>query len=124
VSVEDAIPVAAEIVADVRARGDAALLEWTEKLDGVRPEPLRVPAERLAAARLGEEELRALRAMAAAVEAFNRPQRPPDVDVEAVPGVRARRRWVPLGSVGVYVPGGKAPLPSSLVMSVVRASRS
>lgn len=120
-SVESAIPVAAEIVADVRARGDAALLDWTERLDGVRPEPLRVPAARLASARIPEEALAALRGMAAAVEAFNRPQRPPDVDVEAVPGVRARRRWVPLSSVGVYVPGGKAPLPSSLVMSVVPA---
>jgi histidinol dehydrogenase len=121
VSVESAIPVAAEIVADVRRRGDAALLEWTERLDGVRPDPLRVPAETLAAARLRDEELAALRRMAAAVEAFNRPQRPPDVEVEAVPGVRAARRWVPLASVGVYVPGGKAPLPSSLVMAVVPA---
>jgi histidinol dehydrogenase len=55
------------------------------------------------------------------VHAFCAPQRPPDVDVEAVPGVRAERRWVPLRSVGIYVPGGRAVLPSSLAMAAVPA---
>jgi histidinol dehydrogenase len=114
------LPRVAEIVADVRERGDAALLDWTERLDGERPE-LRVPAGRLRAARLGERELTALRALTAAVHAFCAPQRPPDVDVEAVPGVRAERRWVPLRSVGIYVPGGRAVLPSSLAMAAVPA---
>jgi histidinol dehydrogenase len=51
---EDALPRAAEIVADVRERGDVALLEWCEQLDGERPESLRVPAEAIAEAELDE----------------------------------------------------------------------
>src|SRR5918993_1458177 len=98
----------------------AALLDWSERLDGVRP-GLRVPAERLRGACLGEAELAAIRALAGAVEAFCAPQRPPDVIVEAVPGIIAERRWLPLGSVGIYVPGGRAILPSSLVMAAVPA---
>ena len=114
-------PAVAEIVGDVRARGDAALLDWSERLDGARPKAFRVPAKRLAAARLEEDELAALRRMAEAVAAFCRPQRPQDTVVEAVPGVLAERRWVPIASVGVYVPSGRSPLPSSLVMAVVPA---
>jgi len=119
-ALEEVWPRVAEIVADVRARGDAALLDWTERLDGERPE-LRVPAERLAAARLDDDALAAVKALAAAVEAFCAPQRPPDIAVEAVPGVLAERRFVPLASVGIYVPGGRAAYPSSLVMAAVPA---
>jgi histidinol dehydrogenase len=119
-SLEEVLPRVAEIVADVRRRGDEAVLDWAERLDGGRPE-LRVPAETLNAARIEDGARDALRALAAAVAAFCAPQRPPDVDVEAVPGIRAERRWVPLGSVGIYVPGGRAILPSSLVMAAVPA---
>ena len=119
-ALEEVWPRVAEIVADVRARGDVALLDWTERLDGERPD-LRVPAARLAAARLDDEALAAVRALAAAVEAFCAPQRPPDTSVEAVPGVLAERRFVPLSSVGIYVPGGRAAYPSSLVMAAVPA---
>lgn len=109
-----------EIVADVRERGDAALLDWTERLDGERP-PLRVPAERLHSAFLAPEALTAVRKLADAVAAFCAPQRPPDVSMEAVEGVLAERRWIPLSSVGLYVPGGRAAYPSSLVMAAVPA---
>ena len=119
-SFEDVLPRVAEIVADVRERGDAALLDWTERLDGERPE-LRVPADQLRAARLQPDELAAVRALADAVAAFCEPQRPPDVALEAVEGVHSERRWVPLASVGVYVPGGRATYPSSLVMAAVPA---
>ncbi len=119
-ALEDVLPRVAEIVADVRERGDAALLDWTERLDGERPE-LRVQAERLRTARLEPDELAAIRALADAVAAFCQPQRPPDVALEAVTGVHAERRWLPLSSVGVYVPGGRAAYPSSLVMAAVPA---
>jgi len=119
-ALEEVLPRVVEIVADVRERGDAALLDWTKRLDGDRPE-LRVRAETLAAARADEETLAAVADLARAIEAFCAPQRPPDVRVEAVPGVVSTRRWLPLGSVGVYVPGGRAPLLSSLVMAVVPA---
>jgi histidinol dehydrogenase len=119
-SLEDVLPRVAEIVADVRERGDAALLDWSERLDGERPE-LRVPAERLRAARLPLDALAAVQALADAVAAFSEPQRPPDVALEAVEGVHSERRWLPLSSVGVYVPGGLAAYPSSLVMAAVPA---
>ena len=114
------LPRVTEIVADVRERGDAALLDWTERLDG-EARSLRVPAEQLRAARLAPAALGALSALADAVAAFCAPQRPPDVALEAVEGVLAERRWVPLASVGVYVPGGAAAYPSSLVMAAVPA---
>ena len=57
----------------------------------------------------------------AAVAVFAEAQRPADASVEAVPGVRSERRWLPLASVGIYVPGGRAAYPSSLVMAAVPA---
>jgi histidinol dehydrogenase len=120
-AVEETLPVVAEILADVRARGDIALRHWTERFDGVPAAELRVAPDRIAAAVVDEDQLDALRALARAVEAFCKPQWPPDVSVEAVPGVLAERRWAPLAAVGIYVPGGRAPLPSSLVMTAVPA---
>ena len=63
-ALEEVFPRVAEIVADVRERGDEALLDWSERLDGERPSALRVPAEELEAARLDEPSLRAIRQMA------------------------------------------------------------
>ena len=117
---EDVLPRVAEIVADVRSRGDEGLLDWTERLDGVRP-ALRVPTEALEAARVDDDVLVSVRALAAAVAVFAEAQRPADASVEAVPGVRSERRWLPLSSVGIYVPGGRTAYPSSLVMAAVPA---
>jgi histidinol dehydrogenase len=117
---EDLLPRVVEIVADVRERGDAALGDWTERLDGERP-ALRVERAQLERAVLPEDVLGAVRSMARAVAEFVAPQRPPDTVVEAVPGIVAERRWLPLASVGVYVPGGRAAYPSSLVMAAVPA---
>jgi histidinol dehydrogenase len=102
----------AEIVADVRARGDAALLEWADRFgDGA---PGRVAVE----GRLGERALRAVRSLAAAVEVVHAAQRPADTVVSPVPGIDVERRWLPVDSVGIYVPAG---LVSSLVMTAVPA---
>jgi len=117
----DALPAAAEIVADVRARGDAALLDWTERLDGARPASLRVDRDTIAGATADDEFLAAIRRLAEAVAAFHAPQRPPDVVVSPIPGIEVERRYLPLSSVGLYVPGGRASYPSSLVMAAVPA---
>ncbi len=119
-ALEDVLPRVVEIVTDVREGGDAALLAWTAQFDG-EPQPLRVTPERLRAARLAPDALGAVRALADAVAAFSTPQRPPDVAIEAVEGVLSERRWIPLSSVGIYVPGGRAAYPSSLVMAAVPA---
>ena len=119
-ALDEVLPRVAEIVADVRARGDEGLLDWTEQLDGERP-ALRVPQEQLDAARLDDDVRDAVRALAEAVASFSDAQRPRDTSVEAVPGVVCERRWLPLASVGIYVPGGRAAYPSSLVMAAVPA---
>jgi histidinol dehydrogenase len=120
-SLDEATAAVAPIVADVRARGDAALLDWTERLDGPRPDGVRVPAERIAAAAVDDDVLVALRRMIEAVRAFSAAQRPADTTVEAAPGIVSERRWLPLDAVGLCVPSGRAPLPSSLVMTAVPA---
>jgi histidinol dehydrogenase len=120
-TLDDALEVVAPIVADVRERGDAALHEWTERFDGPRPNGLRVPPERIAAATVAGDVLDALREMIAAVRTFSVAQRPADTSVEAAPGIVSERRWLPLRAVGICVPGGRAPLPSSLVMTAVPA---
>jgi histidinol dehydrogenase len=99
----------ARIVEDVRRRGDAALLEWARRLDGV--EPTRAQAA-------GEVPKEAILALADRVERWHAAQRPVDVELEIEPGVRLERRWVPLRSVGIYVPRG---LVSTLVMCAVPA---
>ena len=99
----------AEIVADVRERGDAALSEWAERLDGV------APARAEPAGELPEE---AILALADRVRRWHEAQRPADVRLEIEPGVELERRWVPLRSVGIYVPRR---LVSTLVMCAVPA---
>ena len=120
-SLDEATAAVEPIVADVRVRGDAALLEWTERLDGPRPDGLRVPVERIAGASVDDELLAALRRMIDAVRTFSEAQRPADTTVEAAPGIVTERRWLPLDAVGLCVPSGRAPLPSSLVMTAVPA---
>jgi histidinol dehydrogenase len=99
----------AAILEDVRSRGDEALREWALKLDGVAP---------TRAEPSGDVPEEALLALAHAVRRWHRLQRPADVRLEVTPGVELERRWVPLGSVGVYVPRG---LVSTLVMCVAPA---
>ncbi|RDI73729.1 hisD: histidinol dehydrogenase [Gaiella occulta] len=118
---DEAIAAVAPIVADVRDRGDTALLEWTERFDGPRPDGIRVPCERIAAASVPHDVRDALRRMIGSVRAFSEAQRPSDTSVEAAPGIVSERRWVPLDAVGVCVPSGRSPLPSSLVMTAVPA---
>src|SRR5207344_2385649 len=93
---DDAIAVAAPIVADVRERGDAALLEWTDHFDGPRAEGVRVASEAIGAAHVPDDVLEALRSMIQAVRLFNEAQRPADTTVEAAPGILSERRWLPL----------------------------
>jgi histidinol dehydrogenase len=118
---DDAFDTVAAIVADVRAHGDAALAEWTERFDGPRPDGFRVSVSRIAAAEVADDVLDALRRMIRAVRRFSEAQRPEDTVVEAAPGIVSERRWLPLDAVGICVPGGRAPLPSSLVMTAVPA---
>ena len=113
------------IIEDVRARGDAALCEYTERFDGVAVAPgaLRVTAGEIeaAAAGIGAELADALELAAARIEAFHRLQMPADVETVDAAGVRLGMRWNALDAVGLYVPGGKAAYPSSVLMNAIPA---
>jgi histidinol dehydrogenase len=111
------------IVADVRQRGAAAVLDATARLDGVTPAQLRVPAAELAAAlaALDPDVRAALEVAIERVRVVHAAQRRTDVTTQVVPGGTVTERWVPVRRVGLYVPGGLAMYPSSVVMNVVPA---
>ncbi|WP_456825204.1 histidinol dehydrogenase [Cellulomonas sp. P5_E12] len=123
VDVEHAAEVVAPILADVRARGAAELRDLAERFDGVRPVHLRVPAATIAAAVdvLDPDVRTALEETIRRVREVHGAQRPADFTVKLAPGAEVRQRWVPVRRVGLYVPGGLAVYPSSVVMNVVAA---
>jgi histidinol dehydrogenase len=112
----------ARILRDVRRRGDAALLDWSKRVDGFAPDPLEVlPAAWQAAyARLDQKERAALDLAAERIATFHRKQ-PNDSWVDAGPEGVLGQLIRPLDCAGVYVPGGTAPLPSSLLMAAIPA---
>ena len=111
------------ILAQVAEQGDAALLELTERFDGVRPDPLRIPAERLEAAwQACDSQLRdALELAHARILDFHRRQLPADLAVSGPHGEQLGRRWRPVQRAGLYVPGGRASYPSTVLMNAVPA---
>ena len=113
----------AAIVADVRGRGDAALREYTAKFDGISLESLAVTAAEFeqATAALTREQISALRRAIETVTRFHETQSLEPVRMQTVPGVTCERLMVPIGAVGLYVPAGSAPLPSTAVMLAVPA---
>src|SRR5690625_1721707 len=121
--VEAALAQVLPILQDVRDRGAAALRDLAERFDGVRPEHLRVPAAALRDALAGlDPQVR--EGLELAIEhnrAGHRAQLPTERDTEILPGGHVRQRWVPVGRVGLYAPGGLAVYPSSVVMNVVAA---
>lgn len=111
-------------LADIRERGDAAVREANARVGGGRPDGrLVIARDGLEAARdaLDPAVRQALDKAVANVTAFAQAQRPASTRLTVAPGVEIERRWSPLASVGAYVPGGSAPYPSSLVMTVVPA---
>ncbi|MGC0364357.1 histidinol dehydrogenase [Rhodococcus sp. 27YEA15] len=107
----------------VRERGAEAALEFGEKFDGVRPASVRVPAAELERA-LRELDPAVREALEVAIERTRKvhaDQRRKDTTTEVVPGGTVTERWVPVERVGLYVPGGNAVYPSSVVMNVVPA---
>ena len=113
----------ASILASVREKGDAALREWTLRLEGFEPGSLKIdPGEiRSLAGRVDPELRDVLRQARQNVADFHRRQRQESWEFEASDGVRLGQRITPLSSVGLYVPGGAAAYPSSLLMNAVPA---
>jgi len=121
--VEAAQSLVRPICEDVRHRGADALRDLGERFDGVRPAKLRVPSEVLATAlELLDPEVRAaLEEAIRRVRIVHEDQRRTDTTTRVVPGGTVTERWVPAERVGLYIPGGVAVYPSSVVMNVVPA---
>jgi histidinol dehydrogenase len=115
--------IASGLIADVRERGEAALLEQAERLDGVRPDHIRIHAEEVNSAVRGlKPEVRsALEDAIGRVRESTKVQVPTSTVTTIAPGAQIVQRWQPVNRIGLYVPGGKAVYPSSVVMNVVPA---
>ena len=113
----------AAILAEVRTGGDAALRRIVRRIEGYLPETFEVTRERRAeAAKAVSPQLKAALAQAKAnIEAFHRAQLPAQVEVETMPGVRCVQRAVAIGRAGLYIPVGKAPLFSTVLMLALPA---
>jgi histidinol dehydrogenase len=113
------------ILADVRARGDAALLEYTAKLDRYETTAagLKVTREELDGAvdQCDAKTVEALKLARERIAAYHDRQKPADLDYTDADGVRMGHRWTPIDAVGLYVPGGTAAYPSSVLMNAVPA---
>jgi histidinol dehydrogenase len=123
IDVESALEAVRPIVDAVRERGRAAVVEMTERFDGVRLEELRVPPGALSEAldQLDPGVRAALVEAIARARRVHEAQRRADVRVDVAAGAVVTERWVPVGRVGLYVPGGLVAYPSSVVMNVVPA---
>jgi histidinol dehydrogenase len=112
-----------EIIGDVRARGDSALLEFTRRFDGVALASIEVSTAEFAAAEtaLDAEQRQAIDRAIANVRRFHEAQLGAPLRVETAPGVVCERQFRPIDAVGLYVPAGVAPLPSAAIMLAVPA---
>ncbi|QNJ06985.1 histidinol dehydrogenase [Synechococcus sp. MEDNS5] len=122
-SQRDAAKSVESILAQVRGDGDQALMELTQQFDGFVPDPLQVPSEELQRAwDTTPPDLRdALELAHRRIQDFHQRQRPLDLEVKGVHGERLGRRWRPVQAAGLYVPGGRASYPSTVLMNAVPA---
>ena len=121
----DVDAVVADIIADVRARGDAAVLDLTERFDRVSltSETMRMSGDEIAdyAAQASDEVRGALKLAAERIEVYHARQMPSDESWEDDSGATLGWRWTPVSAAGLYVPGGLASYPSSLLMNAIPA---
>ena len=112
-----------QVIAQVREQGDAALVELTQKFDRVTPDSIRVSKSDMDAAseRLSEYMKQALEQAYANIAKFHKAQKPQPIKVETQPGVLCEQVTRPIQKVGLYIPGGSAPLPSTVLMLGVPA---
>ena len=109
------------IIAAVRQRGDAALLDYTQKFDRCDPKLGEAVDTQAALAALDPDLKAALDLAATRIEDFHKLQKPQDIETTDNAGARLGLKWTPLDSVGLYVPGGQAAYPSSVLMNAIPA---
>ncbi|KFX22506.1 histidinol dehydrogenase [Pectobacterium betavasculorum] len=110
--------VVSEILTNVKSRGDSALRDYSAQFDKVQVNTIRVTEAEItaAAASLGDEVKQAMAIAVRNIETFHNAQKLPTVDIETQPGVRCQQLTRPIATVGLYIPGGSAPLPSTVLM--------
>lgn len=123
VDVNAVLPTVEPIVDAVRERGAEAALEYGERFDGVRPQSVVVPAQVIdsALAELNPDVRGALEQAAQRIRTVHTAQLPKDSTTQVAPGATVTERFIPVRRVGLYVPGGKAVYPSSVLMNVIPA---
>lgn len=121
--VENAEATVRDVIAAVRSRGDAAVREFTARFDRVELDDLRVPQQEIEASWAAAPlELRdALQLAHRRITAFHREQLPQDISLKGTHGEKLGRRWRPVQRAGLYVPGGRAAYPSTVLMNAVPA---
>lgn len=122
-NIDTALEAVRPLVEDVRERGVDALLDQAERFDGIRPDSIRVPQEAIDRA-LSDIDADLRDAIALSIEhvrAGHETQMPKEKSVDIIPGGTVTQRWIPMRRVGLYVPGGLAVYPSSVVMNAVTA---
>lgn len=121
--VASVVPTVAPIIEDVKNGGAAAALDYGEKFDRIRPESVRVPEEVISrcAEELDEDLRAALEEAIARIRAVHAAQRPSEKTIDVAPGAQVTEVFQPVERVGLYVPGGKAVYPSSVLMNAIPA---
>ena len=112
-----------DIIADVKENGDKALMKYSEKFDGVRPDPLEVTDKEIAdaMAKVEPEFIRILKKAAANIRKFHMHQVKSGFTINDEPGIVIGQKIIPLDRAGVYVPGGTAAYPSTVLMDIIPA---
>lgn len=123
IDVESVISVVKPIIEDVKKNGDEAVINWTEKFDGVKPSAIRVPQEVIdkAFSEMPSDVVDALEEAIKRTKKVHQSQTRNGSTTQVVSGGSVSQRWLPVDRVGLYVPGGNAVYPSSVVMNVVPA---
>lgn len=123
IDISKAIEMIAPLLEDVRVRGEAAVVQVTKERDGVDPRPILVSQSELSEAlnALDSDLRTSIEQAILRVRKVSEANLPDDTSVELAVGAKVRQRWQPVDSVGLYVPGGKAVYPSSVIMNVVPA---
>lgn len=113
----------ADILSQIKHRGDAALHEYNARFDKTEVKTLKVTREAITAAsdRLSDELKQAMAIAVKNITTFHHAQQLPEVDIETLPGVRCQQVTRPIASVGLYIPGGSAPLFSTVLMLAIPA---
>ncbi len=120
---EETTRIVQKILQDVKEKGDEALLYYTERFDGFKPEPLTVSPELLLEAWESTPKAlqKALRLAHQRIKNFHQHQLPTDLVIDGDNGERVGRRWTPVQKAGIYIPGGRASYPSTVLMNAIPA---